>query len=169
MSPQVWIAVIVGVAASAQDLLRRRISNWIPAAALAAGLGYHTLAGGGGVPSRLWRAPPVASPCFWFLLLGGMGGGDVKLMAGFGAIVGIERLLAAALWTAGIGGLMACAALGIRGWSDGEGDEPRGAAMNPAAEQGQVDPVCAGHRHAGALLSLVPKIPAAGRRVYDGP
>lgn len=42
-----------------------------------------------------------------FYWLGGMGGGDVKLMAGFGAILGIERLLEAALWTAGCGGVLA--------------------------------------------------------------
>jgi Flp pilus assembly protein protease CpaA len=36
-----------------------------------------------------------------------MGGGDVKLMAGFGAVLGVKQLLEAALWTAGCGGLMA--------------------------------------------------------------
>jgi Flp pilus assembly protein protease CpaA len=36
-----------------------------------------------------------------------MGGGDVKLMAGFGAVLGVNRLLEAALWTAGCGGVMA--------------------------------------------------------------
>jgi Flp pilus assembly protein protease CpaA len=40
-------------------------------------------------------------------LLGGMGGGDVKLMAGFGALLGARRLFEAALWTAGCGGIMA--------------------------------------------------------------
>ncbi len=47
-----------------------------------------------------------------FYLLGGMGGGDVKLMAGFGALLGAGRLLEAALWTAGVGGIMAVAVLG---------------------------------------------------------
>jgi prepilin peptidase CpaA len=46
-----------------------------------------------------------------FYLLGGMGGGDVKLMAGFGALLGAGRLLEAALWTAGIGGILAVGAL----------------------------------------------------------
>ena len=31
-----------------------------------------------------------------FYLLGGMGGGDVKLMAGFGAVLGVRQLLEAA-------------------------------------------------------------------------
>ena len=41
-----------------------------------------------------------------------MGGGDVKLMAGFGAVLGVNRLLEAALWTAGCGGLMAALVIG---------------------------------------------------------
>ena len=49
-----------------------------------------------------------------FYLLGGMGGGDVKLMAGFGALLGARRLLEASLWTAGIGGLLAVMVLAIR-------------------------------------------------------
>ena len=39
-------------------------------------------------------------------LLGGMGGGDAKLMAGFGAVLGVKRLLEAALWIAACGGVM---------------------------------------------------------------
>ena len=49
-----------------------------------------------------------------FYLMGGMGGGDVKLMAGFGAVLGVRRLLEAALWTAGCGGLMAAFVIGAR-------------------------------------------------------
>jgi len=43
-----------------------------------------------------------------------MGGGDVKLMAGFGALLGTGRLLEAALWTAGVGGLMALGVVAYR-------------------------------------------------------
>jgi prepilin peptidase CpaA len=46
-----------------------------------------------------------------FYLLGGMGGGDVKLMAGFGALLGAKQLFQAALWTAGCGGVMALAVI----------------------------------------------------------
>ena len=49
-----------------------------------------------------------------FYLLGGMGGGDVKLMAGFGALLGSMRLLEAALWTAGLGGVFALALIAWR-------------------------------------------------------
>ncbi len=44
-----------------------------------------------------------------------MGGGDVKLMAGFGALLGAGRLVQAALWTAIIGALLAVIVLGF-GW-----------------------------------------------------
>jgi prepilin peptidase CpaA len=42
-----------------------------------------------------------------FYVLGGMGGGDVKLMAGFGALLGPRGILEAAVWTAGCGGILA--------------------------------------------------------------
>ena len=50
-----------------------------------------------------------------FYCLGGMGGGDVKLMAGFGALLGTaSRLLEAALWTAAVGGVLALAVISIQ-------------------------------------------------------
>src|SRR5690606_22083426 len=42
-----------------------------------------------------------------FFLLGGMGGGDIKLMAAFGAIVGKSQIVNAAVWTAMVGGVIA--------------------------------------------------------------
>jgi prepilin peptidase CpaA len=50
-----------------------------------------------------------------FYLMGGMGGGDIKLMTGFGALLGASRLLEAALWTAGVGGIFAITVLAWRG------------------------------------------------------
>ena len=41
MSIQVWIAIVVGLAAVIDDLARRHIANWIPIAALAGGFGWH--------------------------------------------------------------------------------------------------------------------------------
>ena len=48
---------------------------------------------------------------FVFYALGAMGGGDVKLMAGFGAVLGWSRIWEASLWTAAVGGLIALAAI----------------------------------------------------------
>jgi prepilin peptidase CpaA len=108
VSPQVWVALIVGTAAVVEDLARRRISNWIPCVAFVGGLGAQFLAHGWrGVGSGLLGSVAGFFVFLVFYLLGGMGGGDVKLMAGFGAVLGVKKLLEAALWTGACGGLMA--------------------------------------------------------------
>ncbi len=112
MTAQIWIAVIVGLAATGEDLWRRSVSNWISVSALVAGIVWQLSQGGW---AGLWTALAGAligfSVFLVFYLFGGMGGGDVKLMAGFGALLGAGRLLEAALWTAAIGGLLAMAVL----------------------------------------------------------
>lgn len=115
MTAQVWIAGIVGVAAIVDDVARRQVSNWIPCCAFAAGLILQTVQSGWrGAGSALLGTVTGAAVFLVFYLLGGMGGGDVKLMAGFGAVLGVHRLLEAALWTAGCGGLMAALVIGAR-------------------------------------------------------
>src|SRR5271170_1888938 len=115
MNAQVWIAILVGVAAAVDDLARRRVANWIPAAALAGGLGWQVAQHGWwGWLYALGGAAAGFGVFLIFYLLGGMGGGDIKLMAGFGALLGAGRLLEAALWTAGLGGIIAAVALGWR-------------------------------------------------------
>jgi len=114
MSIQVWIAIVVGLAAVIDDLARRHIANWIPVAALAGGFGWQIgKSGWPGVLTALAGTVVGFAVFLIFYLLGGMGGGDVKLMAGFGALLGAGRLLEAALWTAGVGGIMAA---GVLGW-----------------------------------------------------
>jgi Flp pilus assembly protein protease CpaA len=119
MSMQAWIAMIVGAAAVIDDLSRRHIANWIPAAALAGGFGWQIGTRGA---AGAWSAAAGTLAGFAvfliFFLLGGMGGGDVKLMAGFGALLGPGQLLSAALWTGAIGGIFA---LGAIGWKAARG------------------------------------------------
>jgi prepilin peptidase CpaA len=105
----IGLIIFVGVAASVEDLMRRRISNWIPGCALAGGLAYHMMAAGWkGAASSLLAATAGFAVFLIFYCLGGMGGGDVKLMAGFGALLGSAgRLMEAALWTAAVGALLA--------------------------------------------------------------
>jgi prepilin peptidase CpaA len=115
MTAQTWIAILVGLAAMIDDLARRHIANWIPVAALAGGFGWQI--GRYGWQGALWALAGAAvgfSVFLIFYLLGGMGGGDVKLMAGFGALLGTAGLLKAALWTAGVGGLLA---VGVLAWT----------------------------------------------------
>jgi prepilin peptidase CpaA len=103
------------VAATVDDLARRHIANWIPAAALAGGLGWQIgRAGWHGLGTALGGAVVGFSVFLIFYLMGGMGGGDIKLMAGFGALLGAGLLLEAALWAAGIGGLLAVGAIAWR-------------------------------------------------------
>jgi prepilin peptidase CpaA len=116
MTVQVWIAILVGLAATIDDVARRQIANWIPAAALAAGFGWQI--GQHGVWPGAGYALAGAAVGFTvfliFYLMGGMGGGDVKLMAGFGALLGVSGVLWAALLTAGIGGILAVGVLALR-------------------------------------------------------
>lgn len=114
MTLQVAIALFVGIAAIIDDLARRQISNWIPALAFAGGVAALSIERGWrGTGSALMGTAAGFAVFLVFYLLGGMGGGDVKLMAGFGAVLGSERLIEAALWTAACGGLIALATVAV--------------------------------------------------------
>lgn len=115
MTAQIWIAILVGLAAIVDDVLRRRIANWIPAAALAGGFGWQIgILGWRGTLEAIGGAAAGFAVFLIFYLLGGMGGGDVKLMAGFGALLGWPGVLWAALWTAFVGGILAVLALAVK-------------------------------------------------------
>jgi prepilin peptidase CpaA len=150
MNAQVWIAILVGVAAMIDDLARRRIANWIPAVALAGGFGWQIAQNGW---RGCWYGLAGAAAGFGvflvFYLLGGMGGGDIKLMTGFGALLGAGRVLEAALWTAGIGGLLAMGVLAFRALRKSFGGVGAGA----SSESIPYAPAIA----LGVWLSLVPK------------
>ena len=112
MTAQALLAGGIGIAACVDDLRRRQIANWIPGLALASGLVLQTVQHGWrGMGSALLGTVAGAGVFLIFYLLGGMGGGDVKLMAGFGALLGAKQLFQAALWTAGCGGVMALAVI----------------------------------------------------------
>jgi len=163
VTAQVWIAGVVGIAAIVDDLARRQISNWIPCAAFAAGLILQiSQSGWRGAGSALLGTVAGAAVFLIFYLLGGMGGGDVKLMAGFGAVLGVKQLLEAALWTAGCGGVMALVVIAVsqlrRLWSGRRTVQATeatasGAPARTRAESIPYAPAIA----AGVWLSLVPK------------
>jgi prepilin peptidase CpaA len=115
VTAQALLAGGIGIAASIDDLRRRQISNWISGSAFASGLVLQTVQHGWrGAGSALLGTLAGAGVFLTFYLLGGMGGGDVKLMAGFGALLGAKQLLEAALWTAGCGGVMAVGVIATR-------------------------------------------------------
>ena len=163
MTAQVWIAGIVGVAAIVDDVTRRKIANWIPCSAFVAGLILQTVQGGWqGAGAALAGTAAGAGIFLIFYVLGGMGGGDVKLMAGFGAVLGVRQLLEAALWTAGCGGLMAAFVIGagyIREiWRSKRSREVGAESGNGPRRKLKADSIpYAPAIAAGVWLSLVPK------------
>jgi prepilin peptidase CpaA len=97
-----------GLVATIVDLRSRRIPNWLTAAMAGSGVGLALLG--------LSGITPVASTAGLLVglmlmmpghVLGATGAGDVKLMAAVGAIVGIQLVVAAFLYTAIAGGVLA--------------------------------------------------------------
>jgi prepilin peptidase CpaA len=161
LTAQAWIAGVVGVAAIADDLSRRQISNWIPALAFASGVALHAIeAGWRGAGSALLGTLAGAAVFLVFYVAGGMGGGDVKLMAGFGAVLGTSRLLEAALWTAGCGGIMAALAVAVssvrRYWRSKRAARNGAAAVEGPSKRVEAIPYAPAIA-AGVWLALVPK------------
>ena len=131
---EIGIAALAGIAAVAEDLRNRTISNWIPAFVLAGGLALHIFERGfPGAISALGGALGGFAVFLIFYILGGMGGGDVKLMAGYGGLLGSDRVWVASWWTAVLGAVMA---LGVLAWSRIEGRERRAIPYAPAVVLG---------------------------------
>jgi prepilin peptidase CpaA len=101
-------ALIVATAACATDLHDRRIPNWLTfgASAAAFAVAYAT----GAQEGAQHAAAGWATGFFLFLplfLLGGMGAGDVKLLAALGAWLGPGGVFWLALYSSMAGGVMA--------------------------------------------------------------
>jgi len=106
MTPLGAISFAVGTAAVVEDLSRRRISNWTWGVALISGLVLHvSQAGWRGAMSAGAGALVGFTVFLIFYLLKGMGAGDLKLMAGFGSLLGPSVILCAA-WIAAVAGAL---------------------------------------------------------------
>jgi prepilin peptidase CpaA len=105
------IALGLGAAAVFDDLRRRQVSNWLTGVGVAAGVLIGAGGGWGGMGVAAGGAAVGFLAFLPFYLLGGMGGGDVKLMAAFGSLLGPSGILLAAVLAAIFGGLTAAAAL----------------------------------------------------------
>lgn len=109
------IVLLLGVVASVEDFRRRQIPNWIPAAAVVSGLLLHVWTGSWwGLLNAAGGALGGFAALLLFYLLGGMGGGDVKLMAGFGAVAGAGSLVLALVLVFLAGAGFALVALAVR-------------------------------------------------------
>lgn len=106
---QLWVCLLVGLAGSVEDLWRRRISNVTVLAGLGAGLAAQIMRHGWLRGPLHWLAGGAVGFAVFlvFYLAGGMGGGDIKLMAAFGSCLGVGQILQAALLTAIVGAVVA--------------------------------------------------------------
>jgi prepilin peptidase CpaA len=102
------VALLVSTAACITDLRSRRIPNVLTFGGAAAALGFHLVTGG---PAGLLQAGLgwVVGAAVFFIpfALGGMGGGDIKLLAALGAWLGPIPALWMAAYTGMAGAIMA--------------------------------------------------------------
>ncbi|HEV8396593.1 MAG TPA: A24 family peptidase [Vicinamibacterales bacterium] len=113
-NPSTAAVLIVGAAACATDLHSRRIPNWLTFGATALALAVHVAVDGragaqvamGGWVTGLFLFMPL-------FLLGGMGAGDVKLLAALGAWLGAPDTVWLAIYASMAGGVIA-AVLALR-------------------------------------------------------
>lgn len=102
------VAVAIGLAACATDITSRRVPNVLTATAVASGfLAHAILPDGHGALAALLGFAAGLAVFFPFFALGGLGGGDVKLMAALGAWVGWSPVLWTALYGSVAGGVIA--------------------------------------------------------------
>jgi prepilin peptidase CpaA len=103
-------ALAVGLAACATDVLSRKVPNTLTGFAVISGVAAHTLLPGGqGLVHAAIGMLVGLAVFFPFFALGGMGGGDVKLMAALGTWIGWSPIVWTALYGAVAGGVMAVA------------------------------------------------------------
>ena len=110
------IVTVLVCSCALADLRRGRIPNALTLGALALGIAVHgSVPGtGGGVVFALAGAAAGGGLFIVPFALGGMGGGDVKLMAAVGAWVGPSAVLWVALFAALAGGALALVHLAWR-------------------------------------------------------
>ena len=106
-----WIPLPVLAVATVYDLRERQIPDWLSLVLLA----WAVVAVATGLSAIGWLGLlcgaalglAIAAPLF---ALGGFGGGDVKLVAALGAVLGPAALLAMLFWVAIAGGVLALVA-----------------------------------------------------------
>jgi prepilin peptidase CpaA len=106
----IWFVSVVLVEAAVIDGLKLKVPNWLTFHMVVGGLGYAAWTGGGpALLSALGGAALGLALLLPLYAIGGMGAGDVKLLAGVGAWVGPALTFWAFVTSAVVGGLMALA------------------------------------------------------------
>lgn len=101
-------AIVTASCACVTDVKWRRIPNLLTGGAALGALVFHLLQGGSRAGLVACEGWAVAVAIFLpFFALGGMGGGDIKLLAALGAWLGPWPTVHMAFWTAVAGGVMA--------------------------------------------------------------
>jgi prepilin peptidase CpaA len=106
---QIILASVLLVA-GVTDLRSSKIPNWLTMSAMAGGLLGHSLING--LSGLLFSVKGFGLGLAMFLVLyiiGGMGAGDVKLLAAVGSFIGAEGVLSAGIMAMLLGGLYAMA------------------------------------------------------------
>lgn len=114
----VKVVCIILIWAAYIDGKELRVPNWITFPMVLSGLIYSTWAGG--LEGLGWGLLGMVVGLLTLLPLysvGGMGAGDVKLMAGIGAWLGVTVTFYAFVWTVVVGAIMAiCMVLHRKAW-----------------------------------------------------
>ena len=105
-----WLVSALLVEAAIIDGIKLKVPNWLTFHLAAGGLAFATWAGGG--HGLAWSLGGLALGLALLMplhMIGGMGAGDVKLLAGVGAWMGPSIVLGSFVVTAVVGGVMAVA------------------------------------------------------------
>ena len=112
-----FVVLSIGLIACVTDLRTRRIPNVLTFGAAALALVFHAIVGGlPGVQSAALGWLAGVAVFLPFFMLGGMGGGDVKLLAALGAWMGPRDAFWLAIYASVAGGVMAVAVAVARGY-----------------------------------------------------
>src|SRR5438045_5670218 len=116
--PVEWTALAaLAIVAAIGDVRTGRVPNRLTLGAAAAGVLFAAARGGGSGIAASVSGFAVGLALFLPLFaLGGMGGGDVKLLAAFGAWLGPSGALWAGLWASLVGGVFAIVVAESRGY-----------------------------------------------------
>jgi prepilin peptidase CpaA len=111
-----WLVTVVLIEAAVIDGWKLKVPNWLTFHLALGGMAF--AAWTGGAPALLWSLGGAAVGLSLLLPLyaiGGMGAGDVKLLAGVGAWIGPSLTVGAFATSAIVGGVMALAMIAWSG------------------------------------------------------
>ena len=109
-------AISCGLVAAITDIRSRRIPNWLTGPAMLLGLVLHLSAGGWKEGANALLSLLLCGTVFLvFHLAGGMGAGDVKLIAAEASLLGLSHSGSLLLYTVLCGGVMGLVLAAMRG------------------------------------------------------